>query len=64
MPVIGIIKRAYQAIWFYITATMKEVDELVAVGSDIIAADAPYVNGQETWMSSSLKSRPNTLSSC
>ena len=40
MPVIGIIKRAYPGYGSYITATMKEVDELVAVGSDIIALDA------------------------
>ena len=35
VPVIGIIKRAYPGYGSYITATMKEVDELVAVGSDI-----------------------------
>ena len=40
VPVIGIIKRAYPGYGSYITATMKEVDELVAVGSDIIALDA------------------------
>lgn len=40
VPVIGIIKRAYPNYASYITATMQEVDELVAVGSDIIALDA------------------------
>lgn len=40
VPVIGIIKRNYEGYDSYITATMQEVDELVAVGSDIIALDA------------------------
>lgn len=40
VPIIGIIKRSYPNYASYITATMKEVDELVAVGSDIIALDA------------------------
>lgn len=40
VPVIGIIKRAYPDYASYITATMREVDELVAAGSDIIALDA------------------------
>lgn len=40
VPVIGIIKRSYPNFASYITATMKEVDELVSVGSDIIALDA------------------------
>lgn len=39
LPVIGIIKKNYQGYDSYITATMKEIDELVAVGSDIIALD-------------------------
>lgn len=40
VPVIGIIKRSYEGYGSYITATMKEVDELVQVGSEIIALDA------------------------
>ena len=39
LPVIGIIKVNYEGYDAYITPTMKEVDELVAAGSDIIALD-------------------------
>ena len=39
LPVIGIIKKSYPGYATYITATMDEVDELVEVGSDIIALD-------------------------
>lgn len=42
IPVIGIIKRHYPGFDSYITSTMKEVDELVAVNSDIIAMDATF----------------------
>ena len=37
LPVIGIIKREYEGTPMYITVTMREVDELVACGVDIIA---------------------------
>lgn len=40
VPVIGIIKKNYEGFTSYITTTMKEVDALVAVKSDIIALDA------------------------
>ncbi|MCW6677351.1 N-acetylmannosamine-6-phosphate 2-epimerase [Aerococcaceae bacterium NML180378] len=40
VPIIGIIKRNYEGYDSYITTTMKEIDELVEVGSDIIALDA------------------------
>ncbi|VTY32668.1 Putative N-acetylmannosamine-6-phosphate 2-epimerase [Streptococcus parasanguinis] len=40
LPIIGIIKRDYQDADVYITATMKEVDELMTVRPDIIAIDA------------------------
>ena len=37
LPVIGIIKKDYPGTPLYITVTMKEVDELVACGVDILA---------------------------
>lgn len=39
LPVIGLIKIKYDGFESYITPTMKEVDELAAAGSDIIALD-------------------------
>ncbi|MFV0363705.1 MAG: N-acetylmannosamine-6-phosphate 2-epimerase [Suipraeoptans sp.] len=39
LPVIGIIKIQYEGYDSYITPTMKEIDELVAADSDIIALD-------------------------
>ena len=40
LPIIGIVKKDYDDSKVYITPTMKEVDELVATGVDIIAMDA------------------------
>lgn len=40
LPVIGIVKRDYEGSKVYITPTMKEIDELIEVKSDIIALDA------------------------
>lgn len=40
LPVIGIVKRDYDDSSVYITPTMKEVDELVGSGAEIIALDA------------------------
>lgn len=37
LPVIGIIKKDYPGTSMYITVTMKEVDELVSCGVDILA---------------------------
>lgn len=40
LPVIGIVKRDYEGSKVYITATMKEVEELMEVHPEIIAMDA------------------------
>ena len=40
LPILGIIKRDYEGADVYITATMKEVDELMTVRPNIIAIDA------------------------
>lgn len=40
LPIIGIIKRDYEDSDVYITATMKEITELVNCGVDVIALDA------------------------
>ncbi len=40
LPIIGIVKRHYSDSKVFITATMREVDELMQVGPEIIAFDA------------------------
>lgn len=40
LPIIGIVKRDYNDSPVYITATMKEIEELVSVGTEMIALDA------------------------
>ncbi|NLG93528.1 N-acetylmannosamine-6-phosphate 2-epimerase [Caproiciproducens galactitolivorans] len=40
LPVIGIVKRNYKDSEIYITPTRKEVEELLATGSEMIALDA------------------------
>lgn len=40
LPIIGIIKRNYEDSEIYITPTMKEVDELLGTGCEMIALDA------------------------
>lgn len=42
LPVIAIIKRDYDGVDAFITATMTEVDELMAVNPEIIALDATF----------------------
>lgn len=39
LPIIGLIKKQYGDFPQYITVTMKEIDELVEAGADIIALD-------------------------
>lgn len=39
LPVIGLVKIQYPGFESYITPTMKEVDDLVAAGSDVVALD-------------------------
>ena len=39
LPVIGLVKINYPGYDSFITPTMKEVDDLVAVGSDVVALD-------------------------
>jgi N-acylglucosamine-6-phosphate 2-epimerase len=40
VPLIGLIKRGYAGYEPYITATLREVEECVAAGADVIAYDA------------------------
>jgi len=39
LPVIGLVKVQYEGYESYITPTMKEVNDLVAAGSDVVALD-------------------------
>ncbi len=39
LPVIGLVKKNYEGFDIYITPSMKEVDDLVEAGSDIVAVD-------------------------
>lgn len=51
LPVIGIIKRDYDDSEIYITATKKEVEELLETGCEMIALDAtdrPRPHGEQT----------------
>ena len=40
VPVLALIKRDYEGSSCYITPTMREVDELVEIGADVVAVDA------------------------
>ena len=49
LPVIGLIKKVYEGFPQHITVTMKEIDELMEAGADIIALDCTLrerVDGQ------------------
>ena len=66
LPIIGIIKSVYDDSDVYITPTMKEVDELVNAGCEIIATDATKrirPNGEtlEDFFVSVRKKYPNQL---
>lgn len=54
LPIIGIVKIDYPNMKSYITPTMKEVDELVEAGADIIALDAT-INQDEEFLKSIFK---------
>lgn len=49
LPIIGIIKKDYENLVPYITPTMKEVEELINEGVDIIAVDAT-INQDENFL--------------
>ncbi len=49
LPIIGIIKKDYENMISYITPTMKEVEELIEEGVDIIALDAT-INQDEKFL--------------
>ena len=58
LPIIGIIKIDYKGIKPYITPTMKEIDDLVATGVDIIALDAT-INQDEEFLKEIFIKYPN-----
>lgn len=66
LPVIGIIKRDYPDSEVFITATMKEVDELMSVGPELIALDAVIARGPvgSGWMRWSRKFVRSTRRCC
>ena len=43
LPVIGIIKKKYPGYEAYITPSMEEVDQLVAINTDVIAVDSDFI---------------------
>lgn len=57
LPIIGIIKIYYPNMKPYITPTMKEVDDLVEAGADIIALDAT-INQDEEFLKDIFKKYP------
>jgi N-acylglucosamine-6-phosphate 2-epimerase len=66
LPVIGIVKQDYTNSPVYITPTMKEVDEVVASGAEIVAIDAtcrPRPDGRslETFIKDIRTTYPNVF---
>lgn len=66
LPIIGIVKRNYKDFNVYITPTMKEIDELVEVGVDIVAIDAtnrerPYGKSLGDFVKNIRKKYPNII---
>lgn len=66
LPIIGLIKKVYPNSEIYITPTMKEIDELVSVGVEIIATDAtnrlrPEELSLERFFNEVRKKYPNQL---
>ncbi|WP_258403520.1 N-acetylmannosamine-6-phosphate 2-epimerase [Paenibacillus pabuli] len=49
LPVIGIVKRNYPDSAVYITPTLREIDELLEAGADIIAFDATRQSRPENY---------------
>lgn len=49
LPVIGIVKRNYPDSVVYITPTLREIDELLEAGADIIAFDATRQSRPENY---------------
>lgn len=42
LPVIGLVKREYKDSSIYITPTLKEIEEIIKAGADIVATDATH----------------------
>ena len=58
LPIIGIIKKDYEGLVPYITPTIKEVEELINEGVDIIAVDAT-INQDEKFLKEILQKYKN-----
>ncbi len=66
LPVIGIVKRVYEDSEVYITSTLREVEEVVEAGADIVAVDATMrrrpgnLSHRRFWSGSSASSRTSS----